>query len=123
VLGVLSLIFWSLALVISIKYLAVVLWADNRGEGGILALMALIQRGRVTRGARSRWLVPMLGLFGAALLYGDGAVTPAISVLSAVEGLQVATPVFEPFVLPLTVLILVALFFIQQRGSARCLGL
>jgi KUP system potassium uptake protein len=81
--------------------------------------MALIQRGRVVRGARSRWLMPMLGLFGAALLYGDGAITPAISVLSAVEGLQVATPVFEPYVLPLTVLILLALFFIQQRGTAR----
>ena len=119
VLGVLSLIFWSLAFVISLKYLAVVLRADNRGEGGILALMALIQRGRVVRGTRSRWLVPMLGLFGAALLYGDGAITPAISVLSATEGLQVATPVFEPYVLPLTVLILVALFFIQQRGTAR----
>src|SRR4029077_11644446 len=83
------------------------------------ALMALIQRGRLVRGARSRWLVPMLGLFGAALLYGDGAITPAISVLSAVEGLQVATPVFEPYVLPLTIVILVALFFIQQRGTAR----
>jgi KUP system potassium uptake protein len=119
VLGVLSLIFWSLAFVISFKYLAVVLQADNRGEGGILALMALIQRGRVSRGARSRWLVPMLGLFGAALLYGDGAITPAISVLSAVEGLQVATPVFEPYVLPLTVVILIALFLIQHRGTAR----
>ena len=119
VLGVLSLIFWSLALVVSLKYLAVVLRADNRGEGGILALMALIQRGRLMRGARSRWLMPTLGLFGAALLYGDGAITPAISVLSAVEGLQVATPVFEPYVLPLTILILVALFFIQQRGTAR----
>ena len=119
VLGVLSLIFWSLAFVISFKYLAVVLRADNRGEGGILALMALIQRGRVSRGTRSRWLVPMLGLFGAALLYGDGAITPAISVLSAVEGLQVATPVFEPYVLPLTVVLLIALFLIQQRGTAR----
>lgn len=119
VLGVLSLIFWSLAFVISLKYLAVVLRADNRGEGGILALMALIQRGRVVRGARSRRLVPMLGLFGAALLYGDGAITPAISVLSAVEGLQVATPVFARFVLPLTVLLLVGLFVIQQRGTAR----
>jgi KUP system potassium uptake protein len=119
VLGVLSLIFWSLALVISLKYLAVVLRADNRGEGGILALMALIQRGRVGRDARSRRLVLMLGLFGAALLYGDGAITPAISVLSAVEGLQVATPVFEPYVLPLTVLLLVALFLIQHRGTAR----
>ena len=119
VLGVLSLIFWSLAFVISLKYLVVVLRADNRGEGGILALMALIQRGRAGRGARSRGLVLMLGLFGAALLYGDGAITPAISVLSAVEGIQVATPVFEPYVLPLTILLLIGLFLIQQRGTAR----
>ncbi len=94
VLGVLSLIFWSLVLVISVKYLAFVLRADNRGEGGILALTALVtpapRRPRPGRG-----LLVMLGLFGAALLYGDGMITPAISVLSAVEGLQVATPVFQ----------------------------
>src|SRR4029077_20152188 len=101
VLGVLSLLFWSLALVVSLKYLAVVLRADNRGEGGILALMALIQRGRLVRGPRARWLIPMLGWFGSALRYGDGAITPAISVLSAVEGLQVAPTAFEPYVLPL----------------------
>src|ERR1700694_3527645 len=85
VLGVLSLIFWSLALVISVKYLAVVLRADNRGEGGILALMALILRGRPGQPVRSRSLVLSLGLFGAALLYGDGVITPAISVTSAIE--------------------------------------
>jgi KUP system potassium uptake protein len=118
VLGVLSLIFWSLTLVISFKYLAVVLRADNRGEGGILALMALIQRGRAHRRAPPRWIVPTLGLFGAALLYGDGAITPAISVMSAVEGLQVATPLFEPYVVPLTVVLLVGLFLLQQRGTA-----
>ena len=116
VLGVLSLIFWSLALVVSFKYLAVVLRADNHGEGGILALMALIQRGE-SRSKRG-WVVPMLGLFGAALLYGDGVITPAISVSSAVEGLQIATPVFEQYVVPLTVVLLVGLFLIQHRGTA-----
>jgi KUP system potassium uptake protein len=116
VLGVLSLIFWSLALVISFKYLAVVLRADNHGEGGILALMALIQRGESR--TRRRWVVPMLGLFGAALLYGDGVITPAISVSSAVEGLQIATPLFEQYVVPLTVVLLVGLFLIQHRGTA-----
>jgi len=116
VLGVLSLIFWSLALVVSFKYLAVVLRADNHGEGGILALMALIQRGE-SRSKRG-WVVPMLGLFGAALLYGYGVITPAISVSSAVEGLQIATPVFEQYVVPLTVVLLVGLFLIQHRGTA-----
>jgi KUP system potassium uptake protein len=118
VLGVLSLIFWSLALVISIKYLEVVLRADNRGEGGVLALMALIQR-RGQLAARERRLVLVLGLFGAALLYGDGAITPAISVMSAIEGLQVTTDAFEPYLVPLTVLLLVGLFVIQQRGTAK----
>jgi KUP system potassium uptake protein len=118
VLGVLSLIFWSLALVISVKYLAVVLRADNHGEGGILALMALILRGRPGQPKRARTLVVTLGLFGAALLYGDGVITPAISVTSAIEGLQVATPVFEPYVVPITVILLIGLFLFQQRGTA-----
>ena len=91
--------------------------ADNRGEGGILALLALVRR-RARAGARTAALVA-LGLFGAALLYGDGMITPAISVLSAVEGLEVATHVFEPFVVPITVVILVALFVVQQRGTGR----
>jgi len=109
VLGVLSLVFWSLVLVISIKYLAVVMRADNRGEGGILALMALVHPSRPDRRGRPRRVVLMLGLFGAALLYGDGMITPAISVLGAVEGLQVATPVFQPYVIPITITILVCL--------------
>ena len=118
VLGVLSLIFWSLVLVISVKYLVFVLRADNRGEGGILALMALIRPDRpLARGGR-RWLVLMLGLFGAALLYGDGMITPAISVLSAFEGLEVATPVLGPYVIPMTVAVLVGLFLFQRRGTA-----
>jgi KUP system potassium uptake protein len=118
VLGVLSLVFWSLVLVISVKYLAFVMRADNRGEGGILALMALVRPER--RGSRlSRAMVIAAGLFGAALLYGDGMITPAISVLGALEGLEVATPLFQPFVIPLTIAVLVALFLVQQRGTAR----
>ncbi|MFW6088356.1 MAG: potassium transporter Kup [Gemmatimonadota bacterium] len=118
VLGVLSLIFWSLILVISIKYLGFVLMADNRGEGGIIALTALvIPRGGVPDGAR-RYLV-LAGLFGAALLYGDSMITPAISVLSAIEGLEFVTPVFDPYVIPITCGILVALFALQSRGTAK----
>lgn len=118
ILGVLSLIFWSLVIVISIKYLVFVLRADNRGEGGILALMALVRPDRPGRAPRRRLIIVSLGLFGAALLYGDGMLTPAISVLSAVEGLEVAAPVLEPYVVPLTVAILAALFLFQQRGTA-----
>lgn len=116
VLGILSLIFWSLIIVISVKYLGLVMQADNRGEGGIVALTALILppdervRGR-------RWMLGMAGLFGAALLYGDSMITPAISVLSAVEGLGVATPVFEPYVIPITIGILVGLFLFQRSGT------
>ncbi len=118
VLGVLSLIFWARIIVISIKYLVFVMQADNRGEGGILALMALVRPGRGSHTPR-RWFLVALGLFGAALLYGDGMITPAISVLSAVEGLEVATPVFQPYVIPITIVILVALFLVQNRGTAK----
>lgn len=117
VLGVLSLIFWSLILVISVKYLVLVMRADNRGEGGIIALTALVSPpGEAATGRR--WLLVLVGLFGAALLYGDSMITPAISVLSAIEGLQVATPLFSPYVIPITVGILVALFAFQSRGTA-----
>ncbi len=116
VMGVLSLVFWSLLVVISIKYLVFVMRADNRGEGGILALMSLIRPHR--KGSRGfRFALVMLGLFGAALLYGDGIITPAISVLSAVEGLNIATPIFEHWVEPITILILIGLFLIQKRGT------
>jgi KUP system potassium uptake protein len=117
VLGVLSLIIWSLVLVISLKYLVFVMRADNDGEGGILALTALV---RPTHGRPNgkRQLLVALGLFGAALFYGDGMITPAISVLSAVEGLKVATPFFTPYILPITILILIGLFRLQQRGTA-----
>ena len=114
VLGVLSLIFWSLIVVISVKYLVFVMRADNRGEGGILALLALVGPEKRVAGRR---LLVMLGLFGAALLYGDGMLTPTISVLSAVEGLNVATPVFARYVTPITIGILIALFSIQHRGT------
>jgi KUP system potassium uptake protein len=118
ILGVLSLIFWSLLLVISLKYLVFILRADNRGEGGILALTALVTPLRVSAGGSRRVLLA-LGLFGAALLYGDGMITPAISVLSAVEGLRVATPVFQPYILPITIAILVALFGLQSHGTGN----
>jgi KUP system potassium uptake protein len=122
VLGVLSLFVWSLVIVVCVKYLAVVMRADNRGEGGILALLALTgaTRGDASAGGvRAGRALLMLGIAGAALLYGDGVITPAISVLSAVEGLTVATTAFQPYVVPLTVGVLVALFAVQSRGSAR----
>ncbi len=117
VLGVLSLIFWSLIIVITLKYMVFVLRADNHGEGGILALTALATPVRRIAMSRQRWIV-LPGVFGAALLYGDGVITPAISVLSAVEGLNVATPLLRPYVEPITIVILVALFMIQRRGTA-----
>ena len=117
VLGVLSLIFWSLTLIISVKYLVFILKADNQGEGGILALMALIAPHQ--RGVPVRAFVIALGLLGAAFLYADGVITPAISVLSAVEGLKIATPLFEPYVVIIVVAILVGLFWMQSRGTAR----
>ena len=118
VLGVLSLIFWSLALIVSVKYLAFVMRASNRGEGGILALLALAFPDR-EQPRRTRAILIGCGVFGAALLYGDGMITPAISVLSAVEGLSVATDVFDPFILPITVAVLVGLFSIQWLGTGK----
>ncbi|MFZ4714731.1 MAG: potassium transporter Kup [Bacteriovoracaceae bacterium] len=115
--GVLSLIFWSLITVISIKYLRYVLRADNRGEGGILALTALISP-KEGRNSRIREKLVLFGLFGTALLYGDGMITPAISVLSAVEGLELITPVFTPYIIPITIAILIALFSVQKHGTS-----
>lgn len=117
-LGVLSLILWALLLVISIKYLVFVLRADNQGEGGIIALVALLNPWRSKPDEMRYWLM-LLGLFGACLLYGDGTITPAISVLSAVEGLHVAAPGLDAFVLPVTIVILVVLFGVQRHGSDR----
>src|SRR5438045_4463675 len=118
VLGVLSLIFWSLTLIISIKYILFVMRADNNGEGGILALLALVAQAPGAK-RKSRASLIALGLFGAALLYGDGMITPAITVLGGVEGLGVATNIFEPYIVPITLVILVTLFMIQSRGTAH----
>jgi KUP system potassium uptake protein len=120
VLGVLSLIIYSLLLVISVKYIAIVMRADNQGEGGILALTASIPQRPQERG----WSVlVLLGIFGAALLYGDGMITPAITVLGAIEGLKVATPLFDPYVVPVAVGILIGVFAIQRHGTHRVGGL
>jgi KUP system potassium uptake protein len=116
VLGVLSLITWALILVVSIKYLLFVLRADNHGEGGVIALVALLNPWKAKPGS-ARNLLMLLGLFGGALLYGDGTITPAISVLSAVEGMEVAIPAFKPYVIPITLLIIVGLFSIQLYGT------
>src|SRR6516165_3691534 len=113
-LGALSLILWTLFLVTSVKYVNFAMRVDNEGEGGIIALMTLLGVKK-----RRRPLVIAAGLFGAALIYGDGAITPAISVLSALEGLEIVLPAFAPYVLPLSVLILIALFVIQSQGTTR----
>jgi KUP system potassium uptake protein len=113
-LGMLSLITWTLIITTSIKYVAIVMRADNDGEGGILALMSLLG---IKHGERTG--VIAIGILGAALLYGDGAITPAISVLSALEGLKAPMPDFAPYVLPLSVLVLVAVFALQPQGTAR----
>jgi KUP system potassium uptake protein len=117
VLGVLSLIIYSLLVVISIKYIAIVMRADNHGEGGILALTALIPTRNASGHARP--VLILLGIFGAALLYGDGMITPAITVLGAIEGLNLATPLFQPYVVPVTVAILIGVFAIQKFGTHR----
>lgn len=114
IMGALSLIFWALILVISIKYLIIILRADNDGEGGILALMELVIHKKKNK---RRFVILAMGLFGAALLYGDGMITPAISVLSAVEGLKIVTPLFEPYVIIITLVILLGLFVFQKRGT------
>ena len=115
VLGLLSLVLWALILVVTVKYVLFIMRADNRGEGGVLALEALAEK---AQGRRS-WFVLGAGLFGAALFFGDGVITPAISVLSAVEGLSVAAPAFEPFVVPIAVAVLVGLFAFQKHGTDK----
>lgn len=116
-LGVISLIVWGLTIIVSLKYVTLILRADNRGEGGIMALMALALSS-VTR--ESRWFYPLMlvGLTGTALFFGDGVITPAISVLSAIEGLEVATPAFKPYVVPITAGVLIALYMVQYKGTA-----
>ena len=121
ILGVVSLIFWSLVWVVTIKYVVVIMRADNRGEGGLLALTALVLRTR-ERGQRPYLWIMAAGLVGAALFYGDGVITPAISVLSAVEGLNIATPLFQPYVIPISLVLLVGLFLVQRGGTAAVGG-
>ena len=118
ILGVLSLVFWALIIVISLKYLLFVMRQDNHGEGGIIALVALLGPLAKRHAGVRVWLIP-LGLFGAALLYGDGTITPAISVLSAMEGLSADNPTWQPWIIPLTVAILSALFYVQHKGTQR----
>jgi KUP system potassium uptake protein len=117
VLGVVSVIFWALLIVVTLKYITLIMRADNRGEGGILALTALVSRGIESRD-RLRWWLVGLGIFGAAMFYGDGMITPAISVLGAVEGLRVIAPAMHPFIVPATIVILVVLFAAQRKGTA-----
>ncbi|MCX6130987.1 MAG: potassium transporter Kup [Proteobacteria bacterium] len=119
ILGILSLVFWALIIVISLKYVLYVMRADNRGEGGVLALMALAHPKPLLEGKDPKKFLVFLGLFGSALLYGDGVITPAISVLSAVEGLEVATPLFKPYVVPIAVLVLFLLFMPQRFGTEK----
>ncbi|GAB3378561.1 potassium transporter Kup [Lysobacter fragariae] len=118
VLGVLSLVFWALVIVVTVKYVSIIMRADNEGEGGIMALMALAQR-TLPKGSRSAYAVGILGIFGASLFFGDGVITPAVSVLSALEGIEVAAPKLHTWIVPLAVLILLALFMTQRYGTEK----
>ena len=116
VLGVLSVMFWTIMLLVSLKYVTIIMRADNRGEGGSLALLSLASE--LTSGSpRTKWFIAILGIFAAALFYGDSMITPAISVLSAVEGLDVVAPQLSSYVLPITVVVLTALFLVQKHGT------
>src|SRR5437588_5651855 len=114
--GILSVVFWAITIIVTLKYVTLIMRADNHGEGGIMALTALGSRGLSER--RARWWLVGLGIFGAAMFYGDGMITPAISVLSAVEGLDVMTPALKPYVVPVTLVVLIGLFSIQRHGTA-----
>ena len=118
VMGVLSLVFWALVIVVTLKYVSIIMRADNEGEGGIMALMALAQR-TLPKGSRSAYAVGILGIFGASLFFGDGVITPAVSVLSALEGIEVAAPKLHTWIVPLAVLILLALFMTQRFGTEK----
>jgi KUP system potassium uptake protein len=122
VLGILSLIFWSVMIVVTLKYVTFIMRADNRGEGGDMALLALALRG-LRRKSRPRWLLILVGIWGTSLFYGDGMITPAISVLSAVEGLAIAAPGFHDWIVPLAIFVLVLLFLVQRHGTERVGGL
>jgi KUP system potassium uptake protein len=121
IIGIVSLTLWALLLMVSLKYVVLVLRADNDGEGGILALLALVASDKIADGTRLSVLV-LLGVAGAAMLYGDGVITPAISVLSAMEGLKLASPAFAGFIVPVTLAILIALFAIQRREPRASAG-
>ncbi len=114
--GVLSIVFWTLTVIVSLKYVVLVLRADNNGEGGLIAMLALASQAVKDKPELRKWLLVM-GIFGTAIFYGDGVITPAISVLSAVEGLEVISPAFKQYVIPITLLVLFALFFVQKRGT------
>ncbi|WP_024870296.1 potassium transporter Kup [Pseudoxanthomonas suwonensis] len=118
VLGVLSLAFWSLMVIVTLKYVTIIMRADNEGEGGIMALMALAQR-TLKNGSRTAYVVGILGIFGASLFFGDGVITPAISVLGAMEGLEIAAPSLHPFIVPLTVVVLLLVFMAQRFGTEK----
>ncbi len=118
-----SLLIWTLSLIVCVKYLMIVLKADNKGEGGILALVSLVSR-YIPQGSKRRaGFLAALGILGAALLYSDGMITPAVSVLSAIEGLEVITPRFTPYIMPLSLIVLVCLFPAQARGTAKVGGI
>src|SRR6185437_12296738 len=117
IMGILSLIFWSLVLVVTIKYVMLIMRADNKGEGGILALMALAQR--VSVGARTKRALALIGIAGACLFFGDGVITPAISLLAAVEGLEVSAPSLSQYVLPISAVVILVLFAMQFRGTGN----
>ena len=114
--GVLSIVFWTLTVIVSLKYVTLVLRADNAGEGGLIAMLALASQA-VKDKPRLRQFLLGIGIFGTALFYGDGVITPAISVLSAVEGLEVVSPAFKQYVVPLTLVVLFMLFYVQKRGT------
>src|SRR3984885_13100732 len=115
ILGILSLFFWSLVLIVTVKYVMLIMRADNQGEGGILALMALAQR--LAANTATRNALALIGIVGAGLFFGDGIITPAISVLSAVEGLEVSAPTLQQYVLPISITVIIALFAMQYRGT------
>jgi KUP system potassium uptake protein len=115
ILGILSMVFWSIIVLVTIKYVAIIMRADNKGEGGSLALLALVTER--AKNPRLSWIITLLGIFAAALFYGDSMITPAISVLSAVEGIEIVTPTLTPYVIPITLVIITFLFFIQKRGT------
>ena len=117
--GVVSLIFWSVTIIVTVTYVLLVMRADNDGEGGIMALIALIRRRALPGGGRAKAVLAALGIFGASLFFGDSMITPAISVLSAVEGVQVAAPSVSSLVIPITVAVIVILFLVQRLGTAR----